>query len=104
MTDYWKICIEEAFSEADIFASGKQVKIVVAAVEAGHEMHGEYTQPRNTGPSALESENLALKQKLDKELSKVGCEVCKGTGYLRWQSVSHEGKDDCHKCHGQGRY
>ena len=104
MSDYWNICIEEAFSEADIQASDQQIKTVVGAVDAGHEMYGESTRPRNTGPSDMEREIKSLKKKLEKELAKKVCTVCGGDGYIPWESIAHCGKDECHRCHGQGRY
>ena len=63
--EYWKECIEEAFSENEIIATDEQIKSVVEWVEGAHENIGMATGSEHI-PNPANSEIYELKAKIRK--------------------------------------
>ena len=63
--EYWKGCIEEAFSENEISATDEQIKSVVEWVEGAHENIGMETGSEHI-PNPANSEIAELKAKIRK--------------------------------------
>ncbi len=101
-TEYWQECISEAFEDAEISATKKQIANVVEAVEGGYE-NIDMAFGVHCIPNPLETENKELQKKLKKEKSKEVCDECKGSK-RKWISVgtAHETFDRCWKCDGTG--
>ena len=105
--EYWKLCVEEAFSEAGIEATDEQINTVAGVVEGGHEVFGEMTglDVANKNFHQKEASDLeTARSELAEEREKVRCEACKGIGSTTIAvGASHWSTDSCHECGGSGR-
>ncbi|MGR3178769.1 MAG: hypothetical protein ACUZ8E_12000 [Candidatus Anammoxibacter sp.] len=103
---YWRVCIEEAFEDAQIEASDDQIDIVATWADGAHENYGLATG-HDVASANLAGEKertiTELKKELQEELNKTTCETCGGRGYIRSDGPAHYTNHECYKCHGQGR-
>ncbi len=98
--DYWKECIEIAFSDAGITATDEQMESVAGDVEGAHENYGmAFYQPE----SPLIGELAETKRKLRVEESKVACQECNGRGRIYTAGPYHGSDSECWKCRGDGK-
>lgn len=96
-TEYWRICIEEAFGAAGIDATDAQIGVVAEIVEGGHTQAGMHTGPVSEPTVDPRDQQIRdLKDELEvhrpirtclacqgKDLIDVrACGACNGTGYL----------------------
>lgn len=103
MSDYWKICIQEAFSEIGIYATDTQTNQLVEWIEGAHENYG-MMHGYDCIPNPLESENKKLKDAYLMEAAKRGCTYCGGHGGFNVPVGSaHCSWDKCHICNGEGK-
>ena len=100
--DYWKVCIYEAFEDAEIEATDDQKDTIISWVEGAYENFSLATGLEAI-PSPLETELLEIKAELKKEQSKVQCSTCNGNGWLRSQGPCHSSESECYTCRGEGR-
>lgn len=107
MSDYWQDCIQEAFEDAQLTATPKQIDTVTAWVEGAHENYGLATGLEVASHNYESDESRELKQlkaeqkrKEDWELSTQPCESCTTTGIV----LDGWGRQvECHECDGKGR-
>jgi hypothetical protein len=100
--NYWKECISEAFDDAGITASEKQIETVVDWVKGAHENYG-MAFGHDCIPNPLESENKRLTQELKVEKNKITCPACNGHGSITSNGPYHSSHSSCFKCRGEGR-
>ena len=104
MTDYWVDAISEAFEDASITATQKQIAIVAAWASGAHEnysmAHGHDCIP---DPRKLEVERL--QKELAIERAKVVCPGCGGRGSITTNAefCDRSSTSGCWKCHGEGK-
>ena len=96
---YWKECLEDSFEEHKISATPEQIKGIASDIQASYENIGlVYPTPENP----LISELLRVKQKLKKEMEKVVCKSCNGTGSITTYGGTLSATSPCWKCNGEG--
>jgi len=100
--DYWKECIIEAFEDAGILATPKQIDIVISWVEGAHENYG-MAHGHDAIPNPLALENKQLKHELKKERGKVICSECGGKGRIIASGPYHFSDSECWECGGEGK-
>ncbi|SEN68064.1 hypothetical protein SAMN05216325_13310 [Nitrosomonas marina] len=99
--NYWETCIQEAFEDAGIEATKEQIDTVVCWVEGAHENYG-MAHGHDAIPNPLQAENEQLKRELKRQMSKIICPECKGSGWEFVAGPVHSGMSSCHKCRGEG--
>jgi len=102
MSDYWHECIAEAFDDAGISATEKQIAVVAGWVEGAHENYGT-AHGHDVIPNPMQLEAERLERELKAEREKIACPVCKGRGRIITQGPYHSSDSDCWKCNGEGR-
>lgn len=103
MNDYWKECIAEAFEDAGIVATDKQIGTVAYWIEGAHQTI-DMAFGHDCIPNPAEEENKRLRQVLIKEQEKVICKVCSGAGGIVDLGPCHSSHSTCWKCKGEGRH
>lgn len=101
--DYWRECIECALDEAGLAATAEQIATIADVVSGGHDNIGQafYSPPAG---EYLSSENERLLRELKSERDKVGCQQCRGTGRLEYNSGPWGVNTQCDRCHGEGKH
>jgi len=102
MSNYWKICIEEALSESKITATQEQIDEVISWVEGAHENY-DLQHGHECIPNPLQLDNDSLRRELNIEKNKIHCETCNGRGRIIENMISHSSNTECWKCRGEGR-
>jgi len=101
----WIICIEEAFGEAGISATEKQIEDVaeICELSAGSDQHTLYVEStKNVGWEEKEVDRL--RAELHRELAKRPCGHCGGSGNERLSvGYSYKIMGECIYCNGTGR-
>jgi hypothetical protein len=105
--DYWEECIREAFDDAKIEATDKQIEIVAGWVESSHEYYGAATglDVASDNWESSESKELKrmkaeIKKQQQWELNTTPCKTCTTTGWIK----DGFGRDvRCFDCRGKGR-
>ncbi len=88
--EYWKECIEEAFSENEIKATDEQIKSVIEWVEGAHENIGMATgsdfipNPMNAEVDELKAKIKSLESAHEKQING----VLRGVAHRRNVSIS----------------
>lgn len=88
--EYWKICIEEAFSECEILATEDQIKTVVEWVDGAYENYGTATgsehipNPMSTEVDELKAKIKSLEAAHERQLDG----VAKGVAHRRGVNVN----------------
>lgn len=100
--DYWKECISEAFDDAGVTVTSKQLETVASWVEGAHENYGLATG-HDCIPNPMKLENDRLQVKLEKERNKDTCPICEGKGDITMHGPVHSATSQCWKCRGEGR-
>lgn len=100
--EYWRIASEEALCEAGFDATEEQVSTVGLWFQRAAEMHGEYTG-QHLIPNPLVEENEKLQKLLKKEMAKVYCPACNGTGRIQYSAGPWAVDTSCDNCRGEGR-
>ena len=103
MSDYWKVCIEEAFGDLKITATQEQIDNLIEWVEGGHENYG-MMHGHDCIPDPVEAELKETKRQLGIEVAKVHCEECNGQGRIISHGPCHSSNSECSKCRGEGRH
>lgn len=103
MSEYWRICVEEALDVAGLPATAEQINSIAEAIEVAHEMHSEANGYHHI-PNPLEQEKRQLEQELTKERSLVHCRECDGRGRIYTQGPYHGSDSQCWKCRGKGKH
>ncbi len=107
MGDYWSECISEAFEDAGITATKKQIDTVASWAEGAHENHGMATGQDVASSNFISEEAKELK-KLKSEQEKnrqwiartIPCKSCTTTGL----TLDGWGRSQvCATCDGDGR-
>lgn len=99
--DYWEDCIAEAFEDAGIKATDKQVSVVAGWAESGHD-HFHQHSGHDSIPNPLMAEIAELKRKLKREEDKLICGECDGSGEEVTHGPYHSSCSSCYKCNGSG--
>lgn len=101
--DYWEECIAEAFEDAGITATAKQIDTVASSwIESAHKNYG-LAHGYNCIPNPLRLENDELRRKLDIERKKEPCQSCNGRGRIITPGPYHSSDSQCWKCNGEGK-
>ncbi len=103
MSNYWKICIEEALSELRIATTDEQRSDLIDWVKGAHENCG-MAMGYECIPNPLSAENARLAKQVKAERDKVHCKECDGHGSITSHGYSHSATSQCWKCRGEGRY
>jgi hypothetical protein len=105
--NYWKECVEEAFSEIGIVASEDQITQVYEWVEGAYENYGlatglEVASANHKTSAELELEDLKkqIKSEQDWQLSTDPCTICNTSGTVKDFWGRNVG---CDHCGGKGR-
>lgn len=101
--DYWQECISEAFDDAGITATQKQIAIVASWAEGARE-NESLARGWDCIPNPVSLENEQLKKELAEERDKQICEECHGEGSTTTYGPIHSAISQCTNCHGEGRY
>lgn len=104
LEEYWRITSEDALCEAGLDVNEDQITTVGLWFQRAAEMHGEYTGAYLI-PDPMREENAKLLTLLNKEIAKVFCRECQGTGRIteNFGPAGRSSNSQCWKCHGEGR-
>lgn len=101
--NYWRVCLEESFSEHGIAATAEQIEAVASDIEGAASVRHEACGLDRI-PDPREAEIARLKSDLAAERSKTGCPVCGGRGRLSVEFLpGRYATSDCDACHGHGK-
>ncbi len=100
---YWEECLAVALEEAGAHATTEQIEKVADAIDHAHQNYG-IAHGHDCIPNPLETENKRLAEQLKKEMSKVICQTCGGTGRIISHGPIHSYNNQCDKCCGEGKH
>lgn len=104
---YWRECIGNAAEECSLSLTEEQLDALADAAQSGHENYvmasGEGVASSNWH-AAHKQELADTRKALQREKDKVTCRSCSGRGWNLIRYGTRESRDECHKCHGDGRH
>lgn len=104
--DYWQEAVETSFEEAGIIATKEQIENIAGDMAGSHEnydMAFGYDVASQNFSSSQDTEIAKLREELQTEREKEGCNTCNGRGYITENGPCHSATSDCYKCHGEGK-
>ena len=102
MSDYWLECVSIACDEAGVVATKEQLERIAGDVESAHQNYG-MAHGHSCIPNPLIKELDETKKALRKEMDKIVCRECGGTGRIISQGPYHGSDSQCYKCNGDGK-